>query len=148
MDGQIGNLFKKYGSNNNSKLNNSFVNLAGGYDVSEIDNDIREFNAELKKQNITNDTFNDDNEIVLDKCKKFIENYADSISKQSEELARLSKELPNIIKNNKAKAEVNEDLKELIASSEYVDISNKLRDMKTNIQKLKLFLVEEGIHNF
>ena len=71
MDGQIGNLFKKYGSNNNSKLNNSFVNLAGGYDVSEIDNDIREFNAELKKQNITNDTFNDDNEIVLDKCKKY-----------------------------------------------------------------------------
>ena len=39
-------------------------------------------------------------------------------------------------------------MSELISSPEYVELTNKLRGIKTNIAKIKNFLLKEGIHDF
>tara|TARA_Y100000813_G_C24040862_1_gene294493 strand:+ start:293 stop:733 length:441 start_codon:yes stop_codon:yes gene_type:complete len=146
MNEDIGNILNKY-INNKSDNNDSFVNLIGGYNKSETDKDIKDLDNELKKQIKTNNTFNN-NEEILDNCKTFMSDYSKIINNQYNEINNLMIELPKLIKENKSKIGVNEELKTLLDSNDYINLSAKLREMKTNIQKLKLFLVEEGIQNF
>ncbi len=147
MNENIGNLLNKYIKTKKINNNDSFVNLIGGYNQLETDKDIKDLDNELKKQIQANDTFNN-NEEILDNCKTFMSEYSQIINNQYNEINNLMIELPKLIKENKSKIGVNEELKILLDSPDYINLSAKLRDMKTNIQKLKLFLVEEGIQNF
>ena len=68
--------------------------------------------------------------------------------KSLNELIEISRKTITIVKINKENAEINEDMNELINSDHYVNLTNKLRSIKTNISKIKNFLVKEGIHDF
>ena len=127
--------------------NNAFLGLSGGYNPNEINREIDDFNTEYEKQQITSEKFGNSEELY-EKCKLFSKEYTELIEKQAEELALLAKNLPTIVKINKENAEINEDMNELINSDHYVNLTNKLRSIKTNISKIKNFLVKEGIHDF
>jgi hypothetical protein len=127
--------------------NNAFLGLSGGYNPNEISKEIDDFNTEYEKQQLTSEKFGNSEELY-EKCKLFSKEYTDKIEKQAEELALLAKNLPTIVKINKENAEINEDMNELINSDHYVNLTNKLRSIKTNISKIKNFLVKEGIHDF
>ena len=127
--------------------NNAFLGLSGGYNPNEINKEIDDFNTEYEKQQLTSEKFGNSEELY-EKCKLFSKEYTELIEKQAEELALLAKNLPTIVKINKENAEINEDMNELINSDHYVNLTNKLRSIKTNISKIKNFLVKEGIHDF
>ena len=127
--------------------NNAFLGLSGGYNTDEIDKEIDDFSAEYEKQQITSEKFGNSEEIY-EKCQVFSKEYSDKIEKQAADLAILAKSLPTIIKVNKENAEINEDMNELINSEHYINLTEKLRSIKTNISKIKNFLVKEGIHDF
>ena len=127
--------------------NNAFLGLSGGYNPNEISKEIDDFNTEYEKQQLTSEKFGNSEELY-EKCKLFSKEYTELIEKQAEELALLAKNLPTIVKINKENAEINEDMNELINSDHYVNLTNKLRSIKTNISKIKNFLVKEGIHDF
>ena len=64
--------------------------------------------------------------------------YSQIINNQYNEINNLMIK-PELIKENKSKIGVNEELKILLDSPDFTNLSAKLRDMKTYIQKLKLF---------
>ncbi len=142
----ITDILNKYSSKKN-KSNNAFVALSGGYNPDEIDNQIEEFNNEYDKQIIASEKFKD-SEKSLEKCKQFTRDYKDKIYEQAEQLNFIVNELPNLIISNKEQSMHNQEMNELINSDEYVELTNKLRNIKTNVAKIKNFLLKEGIHDF
>jgi chromatin segregation and condensation protein Rec8/ScpA/Scc1 (kleisin family) len=142
----ITDILNKYSSKKN-KSNNAFVALSGGYNPDEIDNQIEEFNNEYDKQLIASEKFKD-SEKSLEKCKQFTRDYKDKIYEQAEQLNFIVNELPNLIISNKEQSMHNQEMNELINSDEYVELTNKLRNIKTNVAKIKNFLLKEGIHDF
>ena len=123
--------FPKYILDNKNNLyffENSKIDL--------INKEIDDFNTEYEKQQITSEKFGNSEELY-EKCKLFSKEYTELIEKQAEELALLAKNLPTIVKINKENAEINEDMNELINSDHYVNLTNKLRSIKTNISKIK-----------
>jgi chromatin segregation and condensation protein Rec8/ScpA/Scc1 (kleisin family) len=142
----ITDILNKYSSKKN-KSNNAFVALSGGYNPDEIDNQIEEFNNEYDKQLIASEKFKD-SEKSLEKCKQFTRDYKDKIYEQAEQLNFIVNQLPNLIISNKEQSMHNQEMNELINSDEYVELTNKLRNIKTNVAKIKNFLLKEGIHDF
>lgn len=142
----ITDILNKYSSKKN-KSNNAFVALSGGYNPDEIDNQIEEFNNEYDKQLIASEKFKD-SEKSLEKCKEFTRDYKDKIYEQAEQLNFIVNQLPNLIISNKEQSMHNQEMNELINSDEYVELTNKLRNIKTNVAKIKNFLLKEGIHDF
>lgn len=142
----ITDILNKYSSKKN-KSNNAFVALSGGYNPDEIDNQIEEFNNEYDKQLIASEKFKD-SEKSLEKCKQFTRDYKDKIYEQAEQLNYIVNQLPNLIISNKEQSMHNQEMNELINSDEYVELTNKLRNIKTNVAKIKNFLLKEGIHDF
>jgi DNA repair ATPase RecN len=140
-------LINKYRTPPKIKSNSAFVALSGGYNPDEINKEIDEFNDEYEKQMITSEKLNN-SEQSLDKYKNFSKDYADKIHQQSEQLAFIANELPKLIIQNKERAELNDEMNELINSEEYVHLTQELRQIKTNVQKIKKFLLKEGIHDF
>ena len=142
----ITDILNKYSSKKN-KSNNAFVALSGGYNPDEIDNQIEEFNNEYDKQIIASEKFKD-SEKSLEKCKQFTRDYKDKIYEQAEQLNFIVNQLPNLIISNKEQSMHNQEMNELINSDEYIELTNKLRNIKTNVAKIKNFLLKEGIHDF
>ena len=142
----ITDILNKYSSKKN-KSNNAFVALSGGYNPDEIDNQIEEFNNEYDKQLIASEKFKD-SEKSLEKCKQFTRDYKDKIYEQAEQLNFIVNQLPTLIISNKEQSMHNQEMNELINSDEYVELTNKLRNIKTNVAKIKNFLLKEGIHDF
>lgn len=145
---KVADLLSKYTKPSKRKVNKAFINLSGGYNKNEFEKELQELQNEYEKQEATSEKFGHDSEQILAQSKKFIVENGDIIAEQADRLQFLETELPKLILENKKKIEINEDLIELIDSEEYVDITSKMRSMKTSIQKLKHFLVQEGIHDF
>tara|TARA_B100001093_G_scaffold19887_1_gene17886 strand:+ start:2061 stop:2498 length:438 start_codon:yes stop_codon:yes gene_type:complete len=139
-------ILNKYSPKKN-KSNNAFVALSGGYNPDEIDNQIEEFNNEYEKQILTSEKFKD-SEKSLEKCKEFTKDYKDKIYDQAQQLSFIVNQLPKLIMINKEQSLHNKEMNELINSEEYVELTNKLRNIKTNVAKIKNFLLKEGIHDF
>tara|TARA_Y200000002_G_C22619951_1_gene637721 strand:+ start:446 stop:889 length:444 start_codon:yes stop_codon:yes gene_type:complete len=140
-------IFKKY-SDKPSTKNSALVSIVDSYDPQEVSRDINDFNIELRKQKITCDKFDNSKEDMLEKCRLFIESNKSIIQQQIDQLHFLETELPKYILKNKENAETNSELNELLKSNEYIDITEKIRTIKSTINKLKSFLVDEGLHNF
>lgn len=140
-------IFKKY-SDKPSTKNSAIVSVVDSYDHREISRQINDFNIELRKQKITCDKFDNGKEDMLEKCRLFIDSNKTIIQQQIEQLHFLETELPKYILQNKENAETDSELNELLKSKEYIDITDKIRTIKSTINKLKSFLVDEGLHNF
>lgn len=140
-------IFKKYSDKPHNK-NSAIISVVDSYERNEVSRDINDFNIELRKQKITCDKFDNSKEDMLEKCRLFIESNKSIIQQQIEQLHFLEKELPKYIMKNKENAETDSELNELLKSQEYIDITDKIRTIKSTITKLKSFLVEEGLHNF
>lgn len=146
METKVADILKKYG-NNSRNLKNSFINQIGSYQSDEVNKEIEDFKLELRKQQILSEQFNEGDQSMLDNCKN-INSQSAIITKQADNLEDIGKQLREIILSNKEKANINSELNELINSEEYNVITGKLRSIKTNIQKIKSFLIDEGIHDF
>jgi len=140
-------IFKKY-SDKPSTKNSAIVSVVDSYDHREVSREINDFNIELRKQKITCDKFDNSKEDMLEKCQLFIESNKSIIQQQIEQLHFLEIELPKYVLQNKENAGTDSELNELLKSKEYIDITDKIRTIKSTIHKLKSFLVEEGLHNF
>tara|TARA_Y100000389_G_C17352990_1_gene459494 strand:+ start:652 stop:1086 length:435 start_codon:yes stop_codon:yes gene_type:complete len=138
---------KKYSLPDKHTNNNAFIGLSGGYNVNEINKELDEFHNEYIKQKITANQFRE-NENLLENCKSFRKGFSKNIEEQSEELDILITELPNVIRYNKEQSKKNIKLCELMDSPDYVNLTNKLRNIKTNVAKLNKILLKEGIHDF
>ena len=138
---------KKYSLPKKITNNSAFIGLSGGYNVNEINKELDEFNNEYQKQKTTAEKFNG-TENLLENCQAFSKGFSKNIEEQSDELNLLVTELPNIIKYNKEQSEKNAELCELMDSPDYVNLTNKLRSIKTNVAKLNKILLKEGIHDF
>ena len=150
MTDSVGDISKKYIKFNHQNLDNSFINQLASFDKNKINKDIKEFEIELKKQQILANKFKntDESKQMLDTCKKFIKDNSSIINKQHSKIFEINNNLKELIVENKKNAEINKELKELINSENYTQISSQMRELKSTISELKNFLVEEGITDF
>lgn len=138
---------KKYILDDNLNNNSAFIGLSGGYNADEVNKELDDFHNEYIKQKQTAEQFRQ-NENLLENCQAFRKGYSKNIEEQCEELNVLVTELPNIIRYNKEQSKKNTKLRELINSPDYVNLTNKLRSIKSNVAKLNKILLKEGVHEF
>ena len=144
MNATVGDIMKKY----TKPQNNNFINQFASYDKKKINKDIKDLNLELKKQLILSEKFDNNNEEVLNNCTNFIKENGEIIEDQHNKIHEISTLLMETVQKNKEQAEINNELKELINSEEYSEVTTKMKDIRSTINELKNFLEEEEIHNF
>ena len=88
---------------------------------------------------------NKDFDKQLKNIKTFIDNNSDKIDKQLENLKNLSENIQTVVLENEKLQEDKTDLKEILNSQQYKDIANKMREIKKEKEKIRLFLQEKGI---
>ena len=128
--------------------NNNFINQFAWYDRKKVDREIKDLDLELKKQLILSEKFDNNNEEMLHKCTDFLDENGDIIEKQYNKIHEINGLLKETVHKNQEQAEINDDLKELINSEEYMQITAKMSNIRSTINNLKDFLEEEGIHSF
>ena len=150
MGDSVGDIFNKYIKPSHHNLDNSFINQFASYEKNEVNKDIKDLELELKKQKILSNKFKNTEESkqMLTTCKKFIADNSSTITNQHSKIMELNTELTKLILENKHNASINTELSDLINSEEYSQITSQMRELKTSIQKLKNFLVEEGVTDF
>ena len=98
--------------------------------------DLKELNSILK-----NKDYNDNISYVKD----FIAQNNNSVNHQLDEINRLTKNIYDICDENKELENEKQEYKDLINSSECIDIANKLSEIKKVKENLKFFLSKKGI---
>ena len=104
--------------------------------LKETFSDLKELNSILK-----NKDYNDNINYVKD----FIAQNNNSVNHQLEEIKRLTKNIYDICNENKELENEKQEYKDLINSSECIEIVNKLSEIKKVKENLKFFLSKKGI---
>lgn len=104
--------------------------------LKETFSDLKELNSILK-----NKDYNDNINYVKD----FIAQNNNSVNHQLEEIKRLTKNIYDICNENKELENEKQEYKDLINSSECIEIANKLSEIKKVKENLKFFLSKKGI---
>ena len=116
------------------------------YNIKDTDYFINNLENELDQQKTLHMILeNKDFDKQLKNIKTFIDNNSDKIDKQLENLKYLSNNIQNIVVENEKLQEEKSDLKEILNSQQYKDIANKMREIKTEKEKIRNFLREKGI---
>ena len=116
------------------------------YNIKDTDYFINNLENELDQQKTLQMILeNKDFDKQLKNIKTFIDNNSDKIDKQLENLKYLSNNIQNIVVENEKLQEEKSDLKEILNSQQYKDIANKMREIKTEKEKIRNFLREKGI---
>lgn len=116
------------------------------YNIKDTDYFISNLENELDQQKTLQMILeNKDFDKQLKNIKTFIDNNSDKIDKQLENLKDLSGNIQNIVLENEKLQEEKSDLKEILNSQQYKDIANKMREIKTEKEKIRNFLREKGI---
>ena len=116
------------------------------YNIKDTDYFINNLENELDQQKTLQMILeNKDFDKQLKNIKTFIDNNSDKIDKQLENLKDLSGNIQNIVLENEKLQEEKSDLKEILNSQQYKDIANKMREIKTEKEKIRNFLREKGI---
>ena len=116
------------------------------YNIKDTDYFINNLENELDQQKTVNMILeNKDFDKQLKNIKTFIDNNSDKIDKQLENLKNLSENIQTVVLENEKLQEDKSDLKEILNSQQYKDIANKMREIKKEKEKIRLFLQEKGI---
>ena len=104
--------------------------------LKETFSDLKELNNILK-----NKDYNDNINYVKD----FIAQNKNSVNHQLDEINSLTKNIYDICNENKELENEKQEYKDLINSSECIEIANKLSEIKKVKENLKFFLSKKGI---
>ena len=104
--------------------------------LKETFSDLKELNNILK-----NKDYNDNITYVKD----FIAQNKNSVNHQLDEINSLTKNIYDICNENKELENEKQEYKDLINSSECIEIANKLSEIKKVKENLKFFLSKKGI---
>ena len=124
----------------------NIMNQLPSYNIKDTDYFINNLENELDQQKTVNMILeNKDFDKQLKNIKTFIDNNSDKIDKQLENLKNLSENIQTVVLENEKLQEDKSDLKEILNSQQYKDIANKMREIKKEKEKIRLFLQEKGI---
>ena len=124
----------------------SIINQLPSYNSKDTDYFINNLHTELDQQKTLNMILDNKNfDKQIHKIKKFIDDNSQNIDSQLEQLKSISSQLQNIVTTNQDLQQNKIDLKELINSPQYISIANKLREIKSEKEKIKHFLQKNGI---
>ena len=124
----------------------SIINQLPSYNSKDTDYFINNLHTELDQQKTLNMILDNKNfDKQIHKIKKFIDDNSQNIDSQLEQLKSISSQLHNIVTTNQDLQQNKIDLKELINSPQYISIANKLREIKSEKEKIKHFLQKNGI---
>ena len=124
----------------------NIMNQLPSYNIKDTDYFINNLENELDQQKTLQMILeNKDFDKQLKNIKTFIDNNSDKIDKQLENLKNLSNNIQNVVLENEKLQEDKADLKEILNSQQYKDIANKMREIKKEKEKIRLFLQEKGI---
>lgn len=128
----------------NSK--NNIVNQLPAYNIEETDYFIKNLEIEYEQQKTLNSILKkNDTSKEIEKIKKFIDDNNSNIDVQLDKLINLSRELENIVLENKELQENNDELKKITNSEKYNQIAKKLKSIKKTKENIKDFLGQNGI---
>jgi len=124
----------------------NIMNQLPSYNIKDTDYFINNLENELDQQKTVNMILeNKDFDKQLKNIKTFIDNNSDKINNQLENLKNLSENIQTVVLENEKLQEDKTDLKEILNSQQYKDIANKMREIKKEKEKIRLFLQEKGI---
>ena len=124
----------------------NIMNQLPSYNIKDTDYFINNLENELDQQKTVNMILeNKDFDKQLKNIKTFIDNNSDKIDKQLENLKNLSENIQTVVLENEKLQEDKADLKEILNSQQYKNIANKMREIKKEKEKIRLFLQEKGI---
>ena len=124
----------------------NIMNQLPSYNIKDTDYFINNLENELDQQKTVNMILeNKDFDKQLKNIKTFIDNNSDKIDNQLENLKNLSENIQTVVLENEKLQEDKTDLKEILNSQQYKDIANKMREIKKEKEKIRLFLQEKGI---
>ena len=135
-------------TNQLTKLDNdsSIINQLPAYNLKDTDYFIHNLQSELDQQNTLNMILDNKNfDKQIHKIKKFIDDNSSKIDSQLDNLKNISSKLQEVVSNNQQLQQNKVDLKDLLSSPEYISIANKLREIKSEKEKIKHFLQKNGI---
>ena len=109
------------------------------YNIKDTDYFINNLENELDQQKTLQIILeNKDFDKQLKNIKTFIDNNSDKIDKQLENLKNLSENIQTVVLENEKLQEDKTDLK-ILNSQQYKDITNKMREIKKEKEKKRLF---------
>lgn len=122
---------------------NTFISNVKKYDKYKINNDINLFKEELKRQNLIAKEYKGTSKDLIKNCKNFMVDNKDTINNQYETMKKINKNLKKVIIENNKNAEINKELTSLVNSEEYLDVIEKMKEIKNSINDLKTFMENE-----
>tara|TARA_Y200000002_G_scaffold37660_1_gene27594 strand:- start:650 stop:1051 length:402 start_codon:yes stop_codon:yes gene_type:complete len=122
---------------------NTFISNVKKYDKYKINNDINLFKEELKRQNLIAKEYKGTSKDLIKNCKNFMVDNKDTINNQYETMKKINKNLKKVIIENNKNAEINKELTSLVNSEEYLDVIEKMKEIKNSINDLKTFMEHE-----
>ncbi len=145
------NLKDKYNITEKLLNNNSDTDIMSQlsqYNYNDIESNIKKFDTILKEQENLNLILKSENDTGnIEEMKNFVNQYSETIEEQKKKLVILNKNIKNLVEeNDKLKIEKKE-YKYMINSHEYKNVANCIREIKTNCDEIKHFLVSAGILN-
>ena len=111
----------------------SIINQLPSYNIKTTDYFISSLQNEYDQQKTIND------------ISSFIDSNSSFINKQYDSLKSISSDLQNIIKENQDLQNQKTQLNDLIHSEQYNQIATKLKEIKSEKEKIKSFLEKNGI---
>lgn len=113
------------------------------YDPIAVDESIQQFEAELDDEILLNKTLNDTNsDEKIVEATQFLTDYGDKINKQYAQLSHLDDNIRKIVVGNKDMQQQDQAFDELMNSTGYIELANKMSSIKQIIASLDSFLVE------
>ena len=114
--------------------------------MNETDYFIRNLETELDQQKtlkliLENKNFDE----KIKDIKSFVKENSHKIDEQLDNLKNVSANIQTIVKENKKLQDEKTELNDILNSVEYCDIANKLREIKKEKEKIKIFLEKNGI---
>lgn len=124
----------------------TIIDQIPNYNSQSINSYIELLNTELNEQNQINNILKDENfQDNIDQINTFINNHSNDVDQQLQTLKELVPKIKDIvIENNKLKNEKKE-YNELIESSDAIDISDKMKQIKKLKNEISSFLELNGI---
>lgn len=146
------NEFKSKFDNLRDKFSNKtepeFPIQKEAYIKEDIDLSIREFERNLLTEiELSKKLDSNMEEKILD-AKKFYKDNKDTIEEQFDKICKLEENLMNIKKENIERQQLDKDYYKLVNTSEFKNMSEKIKKINTKIKNLDFFLIKNGVKDY
>jgi hypothetical protein len=128
-------------------VNSNILEQIVSYDSDSLDNYLSNLNSVLLEQTQLNKVLTEQNhDDNIDSVKTFISRNKNQIDYQLDEIKRITEKIQAVCLENENLENEKDEYKELIQSTECVEIANKLSSIKKTKESIRAFLLKKGIH--